>query len=180
MAGKAKKQKIGHAKVEIIITDVENPWHDAGKAESLGNPKFIKAAINMRESPAAHWYHKNQIDLAEYRAATRFRSIWEKAGGTGAQAMDYTREKVDGGGFREPISLVRMQAGRDLNEARDCIGVDGFVLVQKLCGECLPMNQVFSSSWEQRKKADTCRQMLTRLAELWGYKNRPIRAVRTG
>jgi len=186
-AGRKRKPKpeaetalatIGHSKAHVEIIDIDNPYFNAAQEGESGNVKKIRAAVNMMESPAAHWLHKGLIDVAEYRAASHFRSLFERAGGTGAKAMDFTREKVDGGGFITPISDSRIDATNKLAELHGVIGHDGFGLMTTLCGQCTPMGEAFVTKHMQDKAGKLCRELLTRLAEYWGWKSRPTRSIR--
>lgn len=181
MAGRKRKQKpaaIGHRKVEIVEVEIDNPWHDGSKPESLGNPRRDRQYVNMRESIAAYWYYTSPplIDQAEYMAATRFRKLWEQYCGTGARAIDYSAPVVDGGRLIDPQSDKRLDADTKLQEIRRVIGPDGYSLVRQLCGECQDARSIFATSWQRKSGTRRCRQMLTRMAEYWGYKTRPIRA----
>ena len=90
--------------------------------------------------------------------------------------MDYTRPAVDGGGPSEPINIRRMDAARQLGHIEALLGREGYYLVHQLCGECRDARDVFSTDWQRKKGTALCRDMLTRMAEYWGYKSRPIRA----
>lgn len=171
-------QELGHRKATVIAVDIDNPYFNAAQEGEAGNVKQIRAAVNMMESPAAHWLHKGLIDVAEYRAATHFRALFERAGGTGAKAMDFTREKVDGGGFTTPISDSRIDATNKLAELHGVIGRDGVGLVTTICGQCTPMNEAYPVKRDRDKAGHICRAMLTRLAEYWGWKTRPTRTTR--
>lgn len=128
--------------------------------ERLGNPKRIKAAVNIRESPAAHWFHKDLIGLDQYRAATIFRMLWERTGATGAPAFDWTKPFVDGGRIAEPYSISRMDARKKLRDLERKLGQDDYDLIRNVCGACIPLKQLFRSSWEQRTKSRQCRKLL--------------------
>ncbi|WP_206615942.1 hypothetical protein [Rhizobium sp. WSM1325] len=51
------------------------------------------------------------INEAQLAAATRFRSLYEAMGGAGTGSFDYSREPVDGGGSREPLTEQQIRAG---------------------------------------------------------------------
>ena len=91
---------IGTLKSQIAIVDVDNPLYAPIHAGAAGNPRKISVAINLRESPVAMMAARGTIDQSQLAAANHFRKLWEALGGSGAGAMDYTREPVDGGGAR--------------------------------------------------------------------------------
>lgn len=176
--GNQRPDFVASPHAEVVIVDVLNPNHDWRYPENQGNPKHVKAAVNMRESPAAHWFHKDLIDQAQYRAAVEFRRLWEMGGGAGARAFDYTQEPVDGGGVPDPINIAQIDALRRLRDVEAVLGPADYVLVRDVCGTCLPLGQLFASKWQQQKGSERCRDMLTILAEFWGYKPGTIRTMR--
>jgi len=178
MARKSRKIETGHAKTRIAVVEVENPHYSRAHREDRTNPRMTPVTVNMMESPAAHWLYKGLIGAAEYRAATDFRAWYERAGGRGAGAIDYSVPKVDGGRIAEPIDMGRMEAAGKLRDIYHLLGRDGYELVQVMCGQCLPLSSIFPTAWQQRKGSEDCRNMLGRVSEYLGYKSRRIVAVR--
>lgn len=162
---------------ECVIVEVDDPGHNPRYAAKGSNARKIKAAVNMMESPAAHWFHKDLIDEAQYRAAVRFRRLWETGGGAGAGAFDYAREPVDGGATPDPINVRQVDALRELRDVEGKLGPEGYCLVRDVCGSCIPLGQLFPARREQDRRSSQCREMLAILAEFWGYRQRDVRAA---
>ncbi|WP_312038604.1 hypothetical protein [Rhizobium croatiense] len=68
-------------------------------------------------------------------AATRFRALWEAMGGKGAGVIDYSKEHVDGGKGRDPITERQANAGKELAKCRELLGVRLYGLVSAVCGD---------------------------------------------
>lgn len=162
---------IGTLKSQIAIVEADNPNYAPIHAGAPGNPKRVTVAINLRESPVAMMAAKGHIDQSQLAAANHFRKLWEALGGTGAGAMDYTREPVDGGGAREPITDRQIDAGLKLKQAQMHVGVRAFGVVEKVCGEGISVSDLGTSHRERTTYADYLKHALTDLASLWGYQS---------
>lgn len=163
---------IGHLKAEVVIRhDIPNPSHNPRYGEGSGNPKCVSGAMNLRESPIAMMYAKGALDQAQLQAANRFRRLWETCGGKGAGSFDYTREQVDGGGPREPITDQRMDAGKQLKAAEEHLGRRPYAIVAKVAGEGVAVSTLGSTHREKTTLADYLKDALTDLACLWGYRS---------
>lgn len=176
-----KKQKIkrvdaslgiGNRQAQVAMIEADNPLYAPVHAGASGNPKKITVAINLRESPIALMFAKGHIDQSQLAAANQFRRLWEAMGGAGAGAMDYTREPVDGGGAREPITDRQIDAGLRLKEAQAHIGRRAFDVVQKVCGEGVGVSDLGTSHRERTTYADYLKHALTDLGKLWGYETK--------
>lgn len=163
---------IGTLKSQIAIVEADNPLYAPIHAGAAGNPRKISVAINLRESPVAMMAAKGHIDQSQLAAANHFRKLWEALGGSGAGAMDYTREPVDGGGAREPITDRQIDAGLKLKQAQMHVGVRAFGVVEKVCGEGVSVSDLGASHRERTTYADYLKHALTDLSELWGYASR--------
>jgi hypothetical protein len=72
---------------------------------------------SIRNDPLGRLHSHRQIDEAQYQSGRAFQEDWEKAE-RGPQAVDPTREYVDGGQAREPITERQRKAVLRLNRAR--------------------------------------------------------------
>lgn len=168
---KAKRQKREPVQVTAMV---ENPnWsraHDGDKT----NPRLIAVPFNHKESAISVLAAKGSIDAAQTAAAVRFRSLWEALGGSGAKAMDYTREPVDGGGASEPISLRQLTAGAELKVASDALkaahGIYAYRLVSYIAGEGRSIHEMTETRRQRDTMTDNLRTYLDVLAGIWGYK----------
>lgn len=161
---------------EIVTRDVENPYFAPEHPVSKSNPRKIAATINVRESTIEALYARGLLDDAQKRAADRFRAIWEALGGSGASAMDYAREVVDGGKGRDPITDRQLAAGMDLKRASDALqkahGVYAVRLVGYICGDGHSINALAETRRQRSTMTDNLRDYLDVMAQHWDYSTR--------
>ena len=96
---------------------------------------------SIRNDPLGRLHTHRQIDEAQYQGGRAFQSDWEKAE-RGPQAVDPTREYVDGGQRREPITEGRRRAVLRLNRAERELGADGSALVHEVLILDMTMEQI--------------------------------------
>ena len=81
---------------EVAEVEVDNPLAlDAGEK--------IVAVRSIRGDPLGRLHAHHQIDEAQYRGGRAFQNDWERVE-RGPQAVDPTREYVDGTRSREPVT----------------------------------------------------------------------------
>jgi hypothetical protein len=170
---KAKKPKlISLPRAGVELVEVENPnWRPYLHGEK-GIPRRIMVEVNTRESAIATLAQKGLLDPAQVAAADRFRALWEKLGGRRPHAIDYGRERVDGGGLRDPIEIAQLDAGRELKRCRLLLGEYGYNLVRLVAGERRSLHEICGSRRERESTADHLRIDLTALATMWGFQTR--------
>lgn len=88
----------------------------------------ITVLRQLRGDPLARLHSHHQIDEAQYQAGRRYQKDWETAE-QGAQAVDPTKEKVDGGRGPETLPERRMQASDRLAAVHLALGVNARKLV---------------------------------------------------
>lgn len=159
--------------LDLRPTKLDNPGYSRDHAEGkLGNVRVIDGMINVRESGIATLAAKGLLDMSQVAAADKFRQLWETMGGAGAGAIDYTREHVDGGPAREPITERQTTAGKEINRARILIGKHGFELVTMIAGQRNSLHELYTTRRERDTAADMLRVYLTQLAGMWGFGGR--------
>ena len=141
------------------------PWRWSRARRSL---PCVRSA-NVRSRACTH----RQIDEAQYQAGRAFQSDWEKAE-RGPRAVDPTREYVDGGQSREPITEGQRKAVLRLNRAERELGADGSALVHDVLVQGLTMEQVGQRRGLCTKRwsdyfSRRFRECLDRLALLYGF-----------
>jgi hypothetical protein len=109
---------------EVAAVEVDDPL-------GLEPGDKIVALRSTRSDPLAKLHTHHQIDEAQYRGGRAFQSDWEKAE-RGPRAIDPTRERVDGGQTREPITEGQRRAVVRLNRIEHELGSDGTVLVHEV------------------------------------------------
>jgi hypothetical protein len=175
MAKKKTKQKqehIGHLKTDVVYITVDDPMFSSDHAGAAGNTRYTKAALNMNENIAAHWRAKTIIGEAEYKAAGRFRGLYERIGGRGACSIDLSIDRVDGGVMADPMSLTQMEAAQELKIIYDLLGPQGYSCVEKLCGQCVRLNNLAKERRIRDAIAIRCQSMLKHMAVHWGYRTK--------
>ena len=106
---------------EVASVEVDDPL-------GLAPGEKIIALRSIRNDPLARLHSHRQIDDSQYRGGRAFQHDWEKAE-RGPQAVDPSREYVDGVQTREPITEGQRKAVLRLNRAQRELGADGSALV---------------------------------------------------
>ena len=164
--------------LQCHVVEVDNPGHNPAHPEALGNPRTVRATVNMAESVAAHWHHKRLIDDAQMAAASRFRQIWERANSVRGLGLDYEAIKVDTFGPSDPIPTGQLDAAKELVAAGDFLAPEGYNLLCRLCGQCIRLADHSNSRAERDRAAAACREHLARLAVFFGYSSAPMERKR--
>ena len=137
------------------------------------------ALRSIRHDPLGRLHSHHQIDEAQYRGGRAFQNDWERAE-RGPQAVDPTREYVDGVRGREAVTESQRQAVLRLNQIERELGTDGAALVHDVLIFGLTMDQigqrraVRSQRWNDyfAKRLQEC---LDRLALIYGFATgRPV------
>ncbi|OPY97990.1 hypothetical protein A5906_34090 [Bradyrhizobium sacchari] len=150
----------------VAEVEVDNPL-------ALDPGEKILALRSLRSDPLGRLHAHHQIDEAQYRGGRAFQNDWERAE-RGPQAVDTTREYVDGTGTREPVTESQRQAVLRLNRIERELGTDGAALVHDVLVLGLTMDQI-----GQRRAVHTqrwndyfgrrFRECLDRLALIYGF-----------
>ena len=151
---------------EVAEVEIDNPL-------ALDPGEKIMAIRSIRSDPLGRLHSHHQIDEAQYRGGRAFQNDWERAE-RGPQAMDPTREYVDGARTREPVTESQRQAVLRLNRIERELGTDGAALVHDVLVLGLTMDQI-----GQRRAVRTqrwndyfgrrFRECLDRLALIYGF-----------
>ena len=128
---------------------------------------------SIRNDPLARLHSHRQIDEAQYQGGRAFQNDWEKAE-RGPQAIDPSRDYVDGGQFREPITEGQRRAVLRLNRVGRELGADGSVLVHEVLILGLTMEQIAERRGVCGQRwfdylARRFRECLDRLAQVYGF-----------
>ena len=98
--------------------EADNPEFLPGHFEAPGNPQRIRRTFYIKESPVMWMLARGYVTKPQAMAATEFRRLYELLGGRGAQAIDLTREFVDGGAWRDSFTDSRLEAAKRLKVVR--------------------------------------------------------------
>src|SRR5947209_20459625 len=118
----------------VAEVEVDNPL-------ALDSDEKIVAMRSIRNDPLGRLHSHHQIDEAQYQGGRAYQNDWERAE-RGPQAMDPTREYVDGVQKREPITEGQRKAVLRLGRVERELGADGAALVHEVLVMGLTMEQV--------------------------------------
>src|ERR1700733_15798797 len=97
-----KRQKIHDRRSTDLPRNAEVAAIEVDDPLALEPGEKIVTLRSIRNDPLGRLHSRRQIDEAQYRGGRAFQDDWEKAE-RGPQAVDPTREYVDGGQARGPI-----------------------------------------------------------------------------
>jgi hypothetical protein len=133
----------------------------------------IVALRSIRNDPLGKLHSHRQIDEAQYQGGRAFQNDWERAE-RGPQAVDPTREHVDGVRMREPVTEAQRKAVSRLNRAERELGADGAALVHDVLVKGMTMEQVGQQRDLRTQRwsdyfSRRFRECLDRLALIYGF-----------
>lgn len=156
-------------KEKIVYLSAENPDFNAARAETSFNRRKVKLPHNAKESAIITMAARGHLNASQLQAAKRFCQYYERLGGSGAGSFDYSREPVDGGSTCTTISESQIEAGQQLKQCRDLLGIVGYDLVSKVAGQGMSLDNICSDKRRKNYAADHLRDCLDVLAVHWGY-----------
>ncbi len=98
---------------EYASIDVEDPYEAGGK---------LTVIRQLRCDPLGRLHAHHQIDEAQYHAGRYYQRDWETAE-RGPQAIDPTKEAVDGGRMPEPLTDRQVKASKRLVAIEPKLGI---------------------------------------------------------
>ena len=151
---------------EVAAVEVDDPL-------ALEPGEKIVTLRSIRNDPLGRLHSYRNVDEAQYQGGRAFQADWEKAE-RGPRAVDPTREYVDGGRTREPITEGQRKAVLRLNRAERELGADGSVLVHAVLILGLTMEQVGQRRGLRGQRwidyfSRRLRECLDRLALIYGF-----------
>jgi hypothetical protein len=151
-----------------VPVEVDDPYEEGAR---------IVVLRSTRGDPLADMHGKGQIDQCDYVAGRHWQAAWENAEIGGVQALDPTREAVDGGAFCEPLTDIQRRAAQDLKAAREALGVEGNALICDVLGHGLSLaeaarNRAMTSETDRKYIGRRFRECLATLAVRFGYASR--------
>ncbi|MGJ4947925.1 DUF6456 domain-containing protein [Bradyrhizobium sp. HKCCYLS20291] len=161
---------------DVVAVEIDDPL-------ALEPGEKIVALRSVRNDPLGRLHAHKQLDDAQYRAGRAFQSDWERAE-RGPQAIDPSRDHVDGAQGRELLTEGQRQAMVRLNRAERELGADGAAIVHDILVHGLTMELVghkrglASQRWNDYF-ARRFKECLDRLAVVYGFSNgRPAGSYR--
>lgn len=128
---------------------------------------------SIRNDPLGRLHSHRQIDESQYQGGRAFQGDWEKAE-RGPRAVDTTREYVDGGERREPITESQRKAVLRLSRIERELGADGSVLAHEVLIQGLTTEQAAQQRGLRSQRwtdyfARRFKECLDRLALIYGF-----------
>lgn len=151
---------------DVAAVEVDNPL-------ALDPGEKIVALRSLRNDPLGRLHTHHQVDEAQYQGGRAFQSDWEKAE-RGPRAVDPSRDYVDGGQMREPITEGQRKAVLRLNRAERELGADGSALVHDVLVRGMTMDLIgqrrglVTQRWRDYFSRRLC-ECLDRLALIYGF-----------
>jgi hypothetical protein len=151
---------------EVAAIEVDDPL-------GLEPGDKIVTLRSIRNDPLARLHTHRQIDEAQYQGGRAFQADWERAE-RGPQAVDPSREYVDGGQAREPITERQRKAVLRLNRVERELGADGSALVHEVLILGMTMEQITRRRALRGQRwmdyfSRRFRECLDRLALIYGF-----------
>jgi hypothetical protein len=151
---------------EVAAVEVDDPL-------ALEPGEKIVTLRSIRNDPLGRMHSYRHLDEAQYQGGRAFQDDWEKAE-RGPRAVDPTREYVDGGRAREPITERQRKAVLRLNRVERELGADGSALVHEVLILGLTMEQIAQRRELRGQRwidyfARRFRECLDRLALIYGF-----------
>ena len=151
---------------EVAAVEVDDPL-------GLEPGDKIVMLRSIRNDPLGRMHSHRHIDEAQYQGGRAFQADWERAE-RGPRAVDPTREYVDGGEAREPITEGQRKAVLRLNRAERELGADGAALVHEVLILGMTMEQVGQRRGLRTQRwsdyfVRRLRECLDRLALIYGF-----------
>jgi len=125
-----------------------NPAHDRQARDLLRNAQVAAVEVDdpmaldpgdkivvlrsTRDDPLAEMLARGQITECDFAAGRHWQRAYEGSEIGGVCGIDPTKEAVDGGRMKDPISERRDQAGRELKLARDKLKASNWLVVAVL------------------------------------------------
>ena len=155
---------------EVAEVEIDDPL-------ALEPGEKIVALRSIRNDPLGRLHSHRQLDDAQYQAGRAFQNDWERAE-RGPQAVDPTRDYVDGVRAREPVTESQRMAVLRLHRAERELGADGAALVHDVLIKGMTMDQVgqrraLSSQRWYDYFSRRFRECLDRLALVYGFATKP-------
>ncbi len=152
--------------MDVAAIEVDDPL-------GLNPGDKIVALRSLRNDPLGRMHSHHQIDEAQYQGAARSRTIGRRPSADRRRSI-LSREYVDGGQFREPITEGQRKAVLRLNRVERELGADGSALVREILILGMTMEQIGERRGVRGHRwldyfARRLRECLDRLAQVYGF-----------
>ena len=177
--GLARVDAIGHLKAEVVTAEIDNPDWRPDREGDRAFPRKHPASRNVRESEIAFLHARKAIDDSQLAAGDMFRKLFEAMGSSGARAIDWRREAVDGGRLPDPIGQHAIDAGKKLASAHARLtavhGEYSWRIVTYVCGQSKSVQHDLTyTRREKEAMLENLRMYLNVLAGHWGFSTKTV------
>jgi hypothetical protein len=170
------------ARVAVVVVD------DPGEIIYLGRGLWGRAPAsdekltvvrNIRHDPLADMQNAGHIDECQYLAGRHWQRAWELSQGRSVQAMDPSKDVVDGGQIAQStLTNAQIKAFGEIARAMTDLGMIGESLVKDVLGENLSILQCAMKRGQTSEAArkffgQRFRECLDTLAVTFGYAGKP-------
>lgn len=107
--------------IPVTLVEVEDPLEPGVRA---------RAWKNVRGDPLARLILAGSIDKAQFEAGQEMRGYYERAEIGAIQAIDTTKEAVDGGKIPEPLTETVQKAMKQIARLEKILGQEGSALIR--------------------------------------------------
>lgn len=118
----------------LIQREIDNPDWTPDRDGEKAFPRTITAQVQTRDCSYLTMYARNQIDTAQLAACEKFHAYFHLSGQSGAVAIDYEVQKVDGGKVTDGLPAARMDALAALDAVSGELGSVDYELVRRFAG----------------------------------------------
>lgn len=150
----------------VAVAIVDDPYSQVGEK--------IQVLRSVKKDPLADMLSRGVIDQALYLAGRKWQALYERRMVGTVGAIDPTKEAVDGGKMRDPLTDRQMLATDELHRANLVLGRVGKNLMVDLLGECMSMTAMgekYDCRTGRRMNflSIRIRECLEDLGKLWGF-----------
>jgi hypothetical protein len=165
------------APIEVVdpYSHVEDTHAEVDKDGNEFQSKGARIIVmrSLRDDPLARLHARGHINHAAYHAGRRWQELCERSNCAGVQAIDFTKEPVDGGKIPEMISDGQLRAVGQLRAADQHLGVLLASVVKDVLGEGLSIQQLAAKNGAQSTRERLhwgflLQRALDQLAEFFG------------
>lgn len=149
------KSEAHDRRVERIPENAKIAPFEIDDPNALIQTERIVVIRSISNDPLAWMHAHNQIDDAKYFAGRKWQSLYERSVLGAIQAVDTSKEPVDGGRWPEMLTDGQAMASRELARLATALGPEMAILIREVLGHGMFIAQVaqsrgLESDWAKR------------------------------
>lgn len=155
---------------QVEIVQLQDPFELPGKLAPVARAVNHSPLDYMLARDRLHGAGEAKEDgEARHRAGTRLQGIYERAGGAGARAIDYTRVRVDTSLNYAGTPEAQAIALKELGAIRSEVGEERYDLLHAVCCEQISLFQWLNPSYRREDKLQAYLSLQQALDGLMAY-----------